>query len=77
MTTAPQHESCRQPKEPAQHLQHVLAEYALIYFNTARPHQGIGQQTPVSGERLRTRFAGSVTAIPLLGGLHHDYCAAA
>jgi putative transposase len=24
------------------HLQHVLAEYALGYFNMARPHQGIG-----------------------------------
>ena len=59
------------------HLQHVLAEYALSYFNTARPHQGLGQQIPVSGERLRTQFTGSVTAIPVLGGLHHDYRAAA
>ena len=59
------------------HLQHVLGEYALSYFNTARPHQGIGQRIPVSGESLRTRFTGSVTAIPMLGGLHHDYRAAA
>ena len=59
------------------HPQHVLAEYALSYFNTARPHQGIGQEIPVSGERVRARFAGSVTAIPVLGGLHHDYRAAA
>jgi putative transposase len=59
------------------HLQHVLAEYALSYFNTARPHQGIGQRIPVSGERVRDRFAGSVTAIPVLGGLHHNYRAAA
>ena len=29
------------------HLRHVLAEYALSYFNAARPHQGIGQQIPV------------------------------
>jgi putative transposase len=60
-------------------LQHVLAEYALNYFNTARPHQGIGQRIPVSGERQRTRarFAGSITAFPVLGGLHHDYRAAA
>jgi integrase-like protein len=54
------------------HLQHVLAEYAPSYFNTARPHQGIGQQIPVSGERHRSRFTGSVTAIPVLSGLHHD-----
>ena len=59
------------------HLQHVLAEYALSYFNTARPHQGIGQQIPVLGERLRTPFTGSVTAISVLDGLHHDYRAAA
>ncbi len=59
------------------HLQHVLAEYALSYFNAARPHQGIGQQIPISGERVRAPFAGSVTAIPVLGGLHHDYRAAA
>ena len=59
------------------HLQHVLAEYALSYFNTARPHQGIGQQVPVAGERGRARFAGSVMAIPVLGGLHHNYRAAA
>jgi transposase InsO family protein len=59
------------------HLRHVLAAYALSYFNTARPHQGIGQQIPISGERLRTRFTGSVTAIPVLRGLHHDYRAAA
>jgi len=59
------------------HLQHVLADYALSYFNTARPHQGIGQQIPVSGEHLRARFTGSVTAISVLGGLHHDYRAAA
>jgi hypothetical protein len=60
------------------HLRYVLVEYALIYFNTARPHQGIAQRIPVPGERVRTRFAGSViTALPVLGGLHHDYHAAA
>jgi putative transposase len=59
------------------HLHRVLAEYALSYFNAARPHQGIGQRIPVPGERIRTWFAGPVTAIPVLGGLHHDYRAAA
>ncbi len=59
------------------HLRYVLAEYALSYFNPARPHQGIGQQVPVRTERSRANFAGPVEAIPVLGGLHHDYRAAA
>jgi transposase InsO family protein len=59
------------------HLRHVLGEYAPSYFNTARPHQGIAQRTPVASEHVRAPFAGSVTATPLLGGLHHDYRAAA
>jgi putative transposase len=60
-----------------QHLHHVLAEYALSYFNAARPHQGIGQRIPVPGEHIPARFAGPVTALPVLGGLHHNYRAAA
>jgi putative transposase len=59
------------------HLHHVLAEYALRYFNRVRPHQGIGQRTPVAIEGVRGPFAGSVAAIPVLGGLHHEYRAAA
>jgi putative transposase len=59
------------------HLRHVLAEYATSYFNMARPHQGIGQRTPVPGERAPARLASSITAIPVLGGPHHDYSAAA
>ncbi|MGO9834333.1 MAG: integrase core domain-containing protein, partial [Polyangiaceae bacterium] len=59
------------------HLRHVLAEYAMSYFNTARPHQGIDQRLPVPAERSGTRLAGPVTAIPVLGGLHHDYRAVA
>lgn len=59
------------------HLRHVLIEYALGYFNTARPHQGIRQRTPVPPECVRASFAGSVTAVPVLGGLHHEYRAAA
>ncbi len=38
---------------PERHLHHVLAEYALSYFNAARPHQGIGQRIPVPGEPVR------------------------
>ena len=59
------------------HLRRVLAKYALSYLNTARPHQGVGQRIPVPAERVRGRLVGSVTALPVLGGLHHDYRAAA
>jgi transposase InsO family protein len=47
-----------------EHLGRVLGEYSLSYFNMARPHQGIGQRTPVPSERLRVSFAASVTAVP-------------
>ena len=55
-------------------LHRVLNAY-VAYNNHARPHQGIGQQIP---ERLRSvpdaQDAGNkVSAIPVIGGLHHDY----
>ena len=50
------------------HLQTVLEEYAFAYFNTARPHQGIGQRIPVPGERKKYEEGGNI-----FGGLHHDY----
>jgi putative transposase len=55
-------------------LQRVLKEY-VVYFNRTRPHQGIEQQIP---EQLRSvpssqHAGGKVIAIPVMGGLHHDY----
>ena len=60
------------------HLRHVLKEY-LVYFNHARPHQGISQQVPAPKEKsgLSVGGTGKVTAFPVLGGLHHDYQRAA
>ena len=59
------------------HLRRVLREY-VAYFNTARPHQGIGQAVP---DAPRSAVASSpvapIVAIPVLGGLHHDYHRAA
>ncbi len=55
----------------------ALTDYALSYFNNARSHQGIGQRIPVPGECVRVRSVGSITALPVLGGLHHNYRAAA
>jgi putative transposase len=55
-------------------LQRVLHAY-VSYFNQARPHQGIQQQIP-ERHRLVPSFqnvGGKVIAIPVMGGLHHDY----
>ncbi len=55
-------------------LERVLNGY-LAYFNRARPHQGIVQQIP---ERLRSvpssqNVGNKVIALPVMGGLYHDY----
>ncbi len=51
------------------HLGNVLTEYTA-YYNSARPHQGLGQESPipfhVSGE-------GQVRCRDVLGGIIHDY----
>ena len=59
------------------HLRSVLGQYVETYFNTMRPHQGIGQRIPVSTPRQTCNVASKVVAIPVLGGLHHGYRAAA
>src|SRR6202790_302082 len=55
-------------------LQRVLNAY-VAYFNQARPHQGIQQHIPEpSRSTLSSHHAGEkVIALPVLGGLHHDY----
>jgi putative transposase len=59
------------------HMKSVLDEYCLRYFNTARPHQGLGQRVPVPAPRRTCSNVCKVIAMPVLGGLHHDYAAAA
>jgi len=55
----------------------VLRAYCA-YFNTARPHQGIGQAIPATIERVGVPDATApVVSVPVLGGLHHDYRRAA
>jgi hypothetical protein len=52
------------------HLRHVLAGY-VAYYNRARPHQGLEQQTPLPcapGARV-----GPVRRRDVLGGLIHEY----
>ena len=54
-------------------LQRILNAY-VVYFNQARPHQGIQQQIPdSSGSSASTPHKGSrVVAVAILAGLHHD-----
>jgi putative transposase len=57
-----------------QQLFRALEAYGA-YFNRARPHQGLQQQVP-DASALEAR-AGPIVAVPVLGGLHHEYCRAA
>jgi putative transposase len=55
-------------------LERVLKAY-VVYFNQARPHQGIQQQIPQQRRSVPcAQDAGKkVIARPIMGGLHHDY----
>jgi putative transposase len=60
------------------HLYRLLQAY-MVYFNQARPHQGLRQRIPdpptlsASPPKQQSR----VITVPMLGGLHHDYNRAA
>jgi len=60
------------------HLRRILTEY-VGYFNRARPHQGINQQVPDTGDTaaIWVSAGAHVVAFPVLGGLHHAYRKAA
>ena len=51
------------------HLRDVLKAYAS-YYNKVRPHISLGKDAP---EFRRTQRIGRIAAIPILGGLHHQY----
>jgi len=55
-------------------LERVLKAY-VVYFNQAGPHQGIQQQIPQYGSSVPSsqNAGGKVIALPVVGGLHHDY----
>ncbi len=60
-----------------QHLRGAIKQY-VSYFNASRPHQGIAQRIPGEGHDDRPLDSiGRVVAVPILGGLHHDYRRAA
>ena len=58
------------------HLRRILEEYTR-YFNTSRPHQGIGQRVPYLPEHPSRGDSGKVVSFSILGGLHHEYRPAA
>jgi len=59
------------------HLFRMLKAY-IQYFNSCRPHQGIGQRLPQSPPGEATlRQTGPIVTRPILGGLHHHYYRAA
>ena len=53
----------------AAHLRRVVIEY-VAYYNTARPHQGIDQQTPIPQARPAS---GTIQCRNILGGIIRDY----
>ena len=58
------------------HLRSVLDEY-VVHFNSGRPHQGIAQRVPLPSGKSSSAKGEKVVAIPVLGGLHHEYRRAA
>jgi transposase InsO family protein len=58
------------------HLKAVLSEY-VAHFNRGRPHQGLEQQVPVPQSDADCNADGTIVAVPVLGGLHHEYRRAA
>jgi putative transposase len=61
-----------------QQLSRVLQEY-VTYFIQARPHQGLQQQIPdpPTAALLADARDSPILALPVLGGLHHNYRRAA
>jgi len=57
------------------HLRRLLRAY-LAYYNTARPHQALGNNSPFPRE-VQPPERGRVVAVPQVGGLHHHYQRAA
>jgi hypothetical protein len=51
------------------HLGRILKTYAA-YYNEVRTHLSLGKDAP---HFRRSERVGSVVAIPILGGLHHQY----
>ncbi len=51
------------------HLRRTLSAY-VAYYNRARPHMALQKDAPL---RRAVQRVGSIVAIPILAGLHHQY----
>jgi transposase InsO family protein len=52
------------------HLRRILTRYAA-YYNKLRTHRSLGKDAPI--HRV-VQHLGRIAAVPVLGGLHHQYC---
>ena len=55
------------------HLKRLLCEFIEDYYHVARPHQGLGGETPVPHEAPDISGPTRLVSTPVLGGLHHTY----
>ena len=56
-------------------LEKLLGQYINNYYNTARPHQGIGGKAPIEKPTYVPVDIENfkIKATPVLNGLHHTY----
>ncbi len=52
------------------HLRQALKEF-IDFYNNRRPHQSLGQQSPIP--RGESTTIGKIEHIPILGGIINDY----
>jgi putative transposase len=56
------------------HLDRLLREFIEEYCHVARPHQGLGGETPIATESPpQVDGPTKLVSVPILGGLHHRY----
>jgi len=57
------------------HLKYLLRQYFQKYYHTERTHQGIGCQTPISGDIREKTLSKDIVLdpTPILGGLYVNF----
>ena len=58
------------------HLRRLLRAYLVYYYNTTRPHQAVGNNSPLPRE-VQPPAHGRIIAFPEVGGVDHRYQRAA